>query len=193
MRLTLAFLSALSFALISLPSAQADEGKATPPPSYKKKFNKNYLRKRFRRRRKIVRALTFTEYGNDKPDFKKFQKKIQNIKERETIRLDITLKNNEAHFPEGSPCKGTEWGSLYTKAETTYHLMPIIGNINLIFEILPGSRESFPYTSISCVYNPTTPQQTYVRFTGFFVVHHHIVPSAVLHEFRAITKPAYLN
>ena len=191
MRLFLTFIGVFSLALITtVQSSSADEDK---PPSYDKKFKKKFFRNRFRRKRKTVRSLSFSEYGIKKPDYKTFKNKINHIKEREIIRLDITLKNTQGHFPEGTPCKGSEWGSIDTTSATTIHLLPISGNVNMIFEVLPGTREKFPFTSISCVYNPTTPQKTYVRLTGFFVVHHHIVPSAVLHEFRAINRPSFLR
>ncbi len=192
MRLFLAFISAFTLAFTAtIQTASAEEDK---PPSYGNKLSKKYFKNRFRRKRdKTIRALSFSEYGVEKPDYKTFKNKINHIKDREIIRLDITLKNTQNHFPEGTPCKGSEWGSLDTTATTTIHLLPIAGNINMIFEILPGTREKFPFTSVSCVYNPTTPQKTYVRFTGFFVVHHHIVPSAVLHEFRAIARPSHLR
>jgi hypothetical protein len=196
MRYFLTLLSILFLGSTLIHSHALAQDQRDPSPKKPPFFNKEFFKKKLRKKRKksnTIRGLTFSEYGLGKPNYKNLKSKVNSIKEREIISLDLIVKNIPQHFPEGSPCKGTEWGSLSTNSETTIHVLPIIGNLNMIFEILPGSREKFPFTSVSCVYNPTTPQQPYVRFTGFFVVHHHVVPSAVLHEFRAIARPSFLR
>ncbi len=190
MRYFWVIISTLFLTSVITQTAQAQDDRSTKQSPF---FNKKFFKKKLRKKRNTIRGLTFSEYSTEKPNYKSFKLKINSIKEREIISLDLILKNIPAHFPEGTPCKGSEWGSLSTTAETTIHALPVVGDLNMIFEILPGSREKFPFTSVSCVYNPTTPQQSYVRFTGFYVIHHHIVPSAVLHEFRSIARPPYLR
>ncbi len=187
--------AALFISVISQPATAQRESQQRPDfrqqnPTYKK----NKLRRRkYRQKRTRIRTLSFSEYGQKKPDYKIFEKKIDQIKEREIVRLDLTIRSHPARFQEGTPCKGNDWGAVRTTNKSSYHFLPVPKNYHIIFQLLPGTSERFPFSSVSCVYNPTTPGRAYMRFSGYFVAHHHIVPTAVIHEFRAITPPASMR
>lgn len=115
------------------------------------------------------------------PDLEKL---IDSLGDNQRVYIDVTFKASAA--TSKNQCHQGHFGPLDYADNMEFDIKPFADNNHLLMTIIPGAKTRFPYNAVSCSYNSSKPTEAFIRFRGYYVALHHLVPTAKLIEFRPI-------
>lgn len=115
------------------------------------------------------------------------QRSVESIGDNELVYLDLTFDPSAVANSDG--CDQGIFGPLSHPDNFEFQIKPVADNNHLLMTIIPGSKTQFPYNAVSCPYNSATPTEAHMRFRGYYVALHYVIPTAVLIELRPINPP----
>ncbi|MFK7903077.1 MAG: hypothetical protein AB8B49_09585 [Nitratireductor sp.] len=135
----------------------------------------------------IAQDIEVMELDETSNNLMAFEERLETLNDNSVLYIDLNfVSSSDRSFTKGQNCKGNVFGPLPHKYDQEFSFHPDQDNNHLNLSIYPGSKISFPFNDVSCVYQAASPNVPTIRFRGFYVAIKHSVPTATLIELRPI-------